>query len=116
MRESALRSRDAGNRPVTKNQSRDCPPRESGVLEQALKLCPSVSIKETVMEGQPCIAGTRIPVRAVLRAVEHYGSIEGALSCYPHLSSQNVKDALYFAQVVLEALPGGLDEITPANR
>jgi uncharacterized protein (DUF433 family) len=86
----------------------------SKVFEHAMKKCPFISVKETVMEGQPCIDGTRIPVRAVLRAVEHYGSIEGAISCYPHLNAQHVKDALYFSQVVLE-LPSGIDETAPAD-
>ena|ERR1039457_1641981 len=80
----------------------------SKVFEQAMRRCPSISIKEDVMEGQPCIDGTRIPVRSVIRAVEQYGSIEGALTCYPYLNSDHVKDALYFSQVIME-LPGGID-------
>lgn len=51
--------------------------------------------------GVPCIAGTRVPVHLVLWAIEHTGSIEGALKSYPDLTEQQVKDALYFAQVVV---------------
>ena len=83
-------------------------------FEEAIIRCPSsISIDVEVMEGQPCIAGTRIPVRSVLRAIEHYGSIEGAVKCYPDLTAQQVQDALFFSQVVLE-LPGGIDKTTPA--
>jgi uncharacterized protein (DUF433 family) len=79
------------------------------LFEKASKRCPSVSLDPQVMEGQPCIAGTRIPVRAVLRAVEQYGSVEGALRCYPHLTVDLIKDALYFSQVVLDP-SRGIDE------
>jgi uncharacterized protein (DUF433 family) len=67
------------------------------------------------MEGQPCIAGTRIPVRAVLRALEQYGSVHDVRTCYPSLTTEQIEDALYFSQVVLE-LPSGLDETTTAAR
>ena len=40
----------------------------------AIRRCPSVSIDADIMEGQPCIAGTRIPVRAILRAIEQYAA------------------------------------------
>lgn len=87
----------------------------ANVLYDAVRRCPSVSIDDDIMEGQPCVEGTRIPVRSVLRAIELYGSIDGATKCYPHLSSQQVKDALYFAQIVLEQ-PSGIDESAVAAR
>jgi uncharacterized protein (DUF433 family) len=79
------------------------------IFFDAAKRIPSISINANIMEGQPCIEGTRIPVRSVLRAVELYGSIDGVITCYPHLNQEQVKDALYFAQVVLEQ-PSGIDE------
>jgi uncharacterized protein (DUF433 family) len=84
-------------------------------FEDAIGRCPSsISIDTEVMEGQPCIAGTRIPVRSVLRAIEHYGSIEGAVECYPDLTPEQVQDALFFAQVILE-IPRGIDGPTPTS-
>ncbi len=83
------------------------------VFEATMKRCPSVSIDTDVMAGQPCIAETRIPVRSILRAIEHYGSIEGAVMCYPDLTAQQVQDALFFSQVILE-LPRG-DESSVAS-
>jgi uncharacterized protein (DUF433 family) len=83
------------------------------VFEDAIRLCPSVSMDPEIMEGRPCIDGTRIPVRSVLRVIEHYGSVEEAVKRYPHLSTEQVKDALYFSQVVLEP-PSGIDETSVA--
>ena len=81
-----------------------------------MKRCPSsISIDSNVMDGQPCVAGTRIPVRSVLRAIEHYGSIEGAVECYPNLTTQQVQDALFFSQVILE-LSSGFDESSVVTR
>jgi uncharacterized protein (DUF433 family) len=76
------------------------------VFERAAKECPSISVNPKILEGQPCIAGTRIPVHSVLRAIEHYGSVDAAVGCYPHLTIPQVKDALYFAQIVLEPVDG----------
>ena len=70
------------------------------VLAHALRQCPSITMNPERMEGRPCIAGTRIPVHLVLWAIEHRGSIEGAVMSYPDLTTQQVKDALYFAQII----------------
>lgn len=86
-------------------------PEVLALFDAAMKRCPSISVDPEVMEGQPCIVGTRIPVRSVLRAVEQYGSLEEAVRCYPHLTVDLIKDALYFSQVVLEP-SSGLDEST----
>lgn len=64
-------------------------------------LCSSISIDPRVQSGKPCIAGTRIPVHLVLWAVEHKGSIAGAIKSYPDLTAQQIKDALYFAEIIL---------------
>jgi|ERR1017187_8188427 uncharacterized protein (DUF433 family) len=81
-------------------------------LREALKWCPAISVNANIMEGRPCLAGTRIPVRAILRVIEQYGSVDGALRCYPHLTAEQINDALYFSQVFLE-LPSGIDEAAP---
>ena len=83
-----------------------CPTELLIAFERAAREAPSVSMDPHILEGQPCIAGTRIPVHSVLRAIEHYGSLDAAVKCYPHLTIPQVKDALYFAQVVLEPADG----------
>jgi uncharacterized protein (DUF433 family) len=40
--------------------------------------------------------------------------VEGVLAYYPQLNSQQVKDALYFSQVILE-IPSGIDEIAAVD-
>jgi uncharacterized protein (DUF433 family) len=83
-------------------------------FQRAAKESPLVSVDAAILDGQPCIAGTRIPVHSVLRAIEHYGSLEAAVKCYPHLTIPQVKDALYFAQTVLEPADGIDETETPA--
>jgi uncharacterized protein (DUF433 family) len=73
----------------------------SEVYRRAVKVCPSISVNPRRQQGRPCISGTSIPVHLVLWAVEQHGSIEGALKSYPDLNPQQVKDALYFAEIVM---------------
>src|SRR5437763_16977061 len=68
----------------------------SVVLESAQREIPTILMDASMMQGQPCIEGTRIPVRAVLRAIEHYVPLDNVVKCYPHLTVQQVKDALFF--------------------
>ena len=43
---------------------------------------------------------------AVLRAVEEAGSISGVRSLYSHITEQQVRDALYFPQLIMEPKRG----------
>jgi uncharacterized protein (DUF433 family) len=100
--------------PTIGEQPHQSPPNEYSdaivrLFERATARCPNISVDVRVMQGQPCILGTRIPVRSVLRVLEQYGSTEGVKRCYPHLTTQQLEDALYFSQIILE-LPSGLDE------
>jgi uncharacterized protein (DUF433 family) len=74
----------------------------STALRKALESFPLIAIDNDVICGTPRIAGTRIPVNMVLDAVEYYGTIQGALTSYPHLTIEQVKEALSFAGAVLE--------------
>lgn len=69
---------------------------------KATEVVASVSLDRGILGGAPCIRGTRIPVYMVLDAVEYYGSLKGALKSYPHLTLEQVKDAVRFAKLVLE--------------
>ena len=84
-------------------------------FEDAIRRCPGVTTNSDILDGQPCIAGTRVPVRSVLRAIENSGTIQGAIVCYPHLTVDQVKDALYFSQLVLE-WPSGADKVVDTDR
>lgn len=49
---------------------------------------------KSILDGQPCIYGTRIPVYMILEA----GSVENALAFYPHLTAKQAWAAFYFAR------------------
>ncbi len=63
---------------------------------------PSISIEPQVMAGAPCVSGTRIPIYMILDAVQHYGSVEGVKRTYSYLTSEQIKDAIGFAKLVVE--------------
>ena len=63
---------------------------------------PSIVVRPGLLGGNPCIAGTRIPVYMVLDAVEYHGSLKRVLKSYPQLTVDQVKDAVRFAKISLE--------------
>jgi uncharacterized protein (DUF433 family) len=71
-------------------------------FDVAIKECPHISINPDVMAGAPCITGTRIPVYVVLEAIERHGTLKGAVTSYPQLNVEQVRDALTFAKIVVE--------------
>jgi uncharacterized protein (DUF433 family) len=79
------------------------------IFEKAMTRCPGISTDKDVMQGQPCVFGTRIPVRSVLRVLEQNVAADDVKKSYPHLTTQQIEDVLYFSQIILE-LPRGLDE------
>ncbi len=74
----------------------------STALRKALELFPSIAMDAHVICGTPRIAGTRVPVYMVLDAVQYYGTIQGALTSYPQLTIEQIKEALSFAGALLE--------------
>jgi uncharacterized protein (DUF433 family) len=72
------------------------------VLKKAAEEHPSIVMDYDVLCGSPRITGTRIPVYMVLDAVQYYGDVKGALTSYPQLTIEQVKEAISFASVVLE--------------
>jgi uncharacterized protein (DUF433 family) len=80
------------------------------VFQEAARELPSIHIDSEIQGGAPVVKGTRIPVHLVLRAIEQHGTLEGAIRSYPELSLDQVKDALYFARVIL-GCPSGVKEV-----
>lgn len=62
----------------------------------------TITSQRGVMGGSPCVKGTRIPVHMVLDAIEYYGTLQGVRQSYPHLTEEQIKDAVRFAKVVLD--------------
>jgi uncharacterized protein (DUF433 family) len=56
-----------------------------------------IRIDPAVHHGDPCIAGTRIPVSVVVRTVAEGDTIERLLASYPQLNPEDVRAALLFA-------------------
>ena len=54
-----------------------------------------------VLSGKPCIRGTRISVEFLLELVASGASRDDIMAAYPHLTAEDVEEALrYAAQVV----------------
>lgn len=61
-----------------------------------------VTIDPLIQGGVPCITGTRVSVRLVLRALEQHCDLSEVRIAYPQISSKQAKDALWYAQKMLD--------------
>ena len=57
---------------------------------------PHIIYKETSVGPEPHIHGTNIAVRHVVGQYRSYGTVEGVISAYPHLTPAQVHDALSY--------------------
>jgi len=71
------------------------------VLDRVRARFPVIAMDQETVTGSPRISGTRIPLYMILRAIRHFGTVEGAAVEYD-LTAAAVKDALAFAAAVLE--------------
>jgi uncharacterized protein (DUF433 family) len=69
--------------------------------DHALKECLLISVNPDIMDGQPCVAGTRIPVHCVLHSLREWGYVNCVKNDYPSLTFEQIKEAIYFAELVL---------------
>lgn len=64
---------------------------------------PFISRYEKIAGGEPVIAGTRVTVRAIVEYNRLYRSVERTLRALPHLTREQVADALgYYADHAAE--------------
>ncbi len=63
---------------------------------------PSIVVRRSLMGGNPCIKGTRIPVYMILDGIEYYGNLKGVLKSYPQLTIEQARDAVRFSKIVME--------------
>lgn len=66
-----------------------------------------ISVNPAVMNGQPCIAGTRLTVRRVVEAVALYPERATLKAEYPELVDEDIAQALAYAASNLD------DEVQP---
>jgi uncharacterized protein (DUF433 family) len=55
-----------------------------------------------VLGGKPCIKGTRISVEFILELIASGASRDDVLGAYPHLTAEDVGEALSYASHFLE--------------
>jgi len=55
-----------------------------------------------VLGGKPCVKGTRISVEFLLELVASGASRDDILNAYPHLTSEDVEEAMRYATHFLE--------------
>lgn len=63
----------------------------------ALMPFPRIHIDHQIMNGVPCIRGTRIPVATLVRMLGNGLTVAEILEDYPQLSEEDVREALRFA-------------------
>lgn len=55
-----------------------------------------------VLSGKPCIKGTRISVEFLLELVAQGAAREDILKAYPHLTAEDIEQAMRYASRFLE--------------
>jgi uncharacterized protein (DUF433 family) len=56
-----------------------------------------ISIDPAVMNGQPCVRGTRLTVKRVLHLLAQYADREEMRKDYPRLTDDDIRDVLLYA-------------------
>jgi uncharacterized protein (DUF433 family) len=56
-----------------------------------------IRIDPAIHSGDPCIAGTRVPVSVVVGSVAEGDSWEKILVSYPQLTREDIQSALFYA-------------------
>ncbi|MBI3978309.1 MAG: DUF433 domain-containing protein [Chloroflexi bacterium] len=70
----------------------------------------SVVRNPRVLGGEPTIKGTRIPVRAIVIAMEIYGDLGRVQEAYPCLSARDIQDVLAFYAANRQEIDRYIDE------
>lgn len=60
-----------------------------------------IQINPAIMDGMPCIRGTRIPVQVILDYLAEGVTTEKILQEYPHLTLEDIRAALGFGSYVV---------------
>lgn len=56
-----------------------------------------IKVDPAIHHGDPCIAGTRVPVSVIVGSIADGDSVEEILKNWPQLSADDVRAALQFA-------------------
>jgi uncharacterized protein (DUF433 family) len=61
-----------------------------------------ISIDPAVMNGQPCVRGTRLTVRRVLQILAQHNDREEIRKDYPRLTDDDIREVLLYAAAAVE--------------
>ena len=61
-----------------------------------------ITFNPEVLQGQPCIRGTRLTVRRVVLAVASYADLARVKENYPSLQDEDIRQALQYAAACIE--------------
>ncbi len=61
-----------------------------------------IPINPGIMMGKPCIKGTRLQVELILQKLGGGRSIEYLLDAYPHITKEDILEAINYANAVLK--------------
>jgi uncharacterized protein (DUF433 family) len=79
------------------------PPSDEEVFQRAAAMVDQkIKMDRKILGGAPCIAGTRIPVYAILQLVEAGYSHKRILKSFPSLTAAGLEAALRFSAIVME--------------
>jgi len=78
------------------------------------EIFPGVTIDPQIVHGRPVVAGTRVPVEAVVGALAGSSSFEEVMADY-HLTDEQVRAALGYATKMLNATNGRTEPLVPPD-
>ena len=55
-----------------------------------------------ILNGKPCIKGTRISVQIILEWIASGASVKDIVTKYPHLSEEGVREAVQYAAKLMD--------------
>jgi len=61
-----------------------------------------IQISPDVLNGQPCIRDTRIPVRRLVLALAHHGTLAEVRKDFPAVTDEDIRQALEYAAASIE--------------
>ena len=70
-----------------------------------------ISIHASICHGQACIAGTRIPVRQVVRMFANGDSLDDLLRAYPTITREDIDACLEYTASLAEEQVTPLDDL-----
>jgi uncharacterized protein (DUF433 family) len=70
--------------------------------QAAAKVHHKIEIDPKILGGAPCVAGTRVPVYAILELIENGYSHKRILKSFPSIREDELEAALRFSAIVME--------------